>query len=307
MVHITAGMVKDLREKSGAGMMDCKKALIAVNADIEEAIDWLRKEGLSSAAKKAGRVASEGLVGVSIAGATGAILEINTETDFVSRNEQFQDFVETAVHMMAKESLDLDGLKAFPYGNGRTVFEELTHLMSVIGENMEMRRGETLTVENGVVAQYVHSAIKPGIGRIGVLVALSSAGNNSSQLEFLGKKIAMHVAAARPQAVDIEQMDSDIVERERSIFAAQARVSDKPEQVIGKMIEGRIRKFYEENALLEQAFIMDTDKKIKDIVDASALEVGAPITVDSFCFFSLGECAKRKEENFSETVSALTG
>lgn len=306
MADITAMMVRDLRTRTGAGMMDCKKALSEVDGDMEAAIDWLRKKGLSAAAKKAGRAAAEGLVGVHVIGTMGAALEVNTETDFVSRNEQFQGFVETSVHMMAKNKANLGTLKDMPYGDGRTVSEELTHLIAVIGENMEMRRGTIISVEKGVVAQYVHGAVKPGVGRICVLVGLSSDGD-VDKLDVLGKQIAMHIAAARPQAVDAAQMDKEIIARERAIFEEQARASGKAEDLIEKMVDGRIRKFYAENALLEQVFIMNTDKKVKDVIEDAAKDIGATITVTEFCLFVLGEGVEKKEDNFSEEVASLAG
>lgn len=261
MTEISASAVKELRERTGAGMMDCKKALLETAGDMEAAVDWLRAKGLAAAAKKAGRTAAEGLVGAVAQGTVGAVVEINAETDFVSRNEKFQDYVKTVTTLALKANSDIDAFKGMTYpGTDRNIAEELTNLISVIGENMEVRRVKTLEVQQGVVTSYIHSAITPGLGRIGVLVALESTGDKQ-KLEVLGKQIAMHAAAANPQACTVADLEASVIERERKIFAEQARESGKKEEFIEKMIEGRLRKFYEESVLSEQVYLIDDTKR----------------------------------------------
>lgn len=301
MAEITAGIVKELREKTGAGMMDCKKALTEVNGNLEEAIDWLRKKGLAAAAKKAGRVASEGLVGVFTQGTQAGIVEINAETDFVARNEKFQDFVA----QVAKISLDLKTVDELAKANlnGTSVQETLTNLIAVIGENMSLRRMQVLHVNQGVVAPYVHTAITPNLGRIGVLVALESAAP-ADKLTELGRKIAMHIAATSPQALNRENIDAQVVEREKAIFTEQARASGRPDDVIAKMIDGRIRKFYEEVVLMEQSYVMDPQLKVSQVIENASKEFGTPVVLAGFVRFALGEGIEKAETDFAAEVQA---
>ena len=304
MGQITAALVKDLREKTGAGMMDCKKALTETDGDLEGAVDWLRKKGLAAAAKKAGRVAAEGLIGVAAEGVDGAVVEVNAETDFVARNETFQDFVRQVTKLAQGGDGDVEALKAKPYpGGSNTVGEQLTHLIATIGENMNLRRAATLSVGEGAVASYTHNQTAPGLGKIGVIVALESGGD-AAQLAALGKQLAMHVAAASPLAVDRDGVDPSALERERDVLAEQARASGKPEEIIAKMVEGRLRKFYEEVCLLEQVFVIDGERKVKDVVEATAKELGAPIKVAGFERFQLGEGIERDTTDFAAEVAA---
>ncbi|MCP4923317.1 MAG: elongation factor Ts [bacterium] len=307
MSVISASLVKELRERSGAGMMDCKKALAEAGGDLESAVDWLRTQGLAAAAKKSGRAAAEGLVSVLVEGNTGALVEVNAETDFVGRNDQFQAYVREVTKLAVSVGGDVEALGGKDYpGTGRTACEELTHLISVIGENMSLRRSATVKIKEGVVTRYIHTATTDGMGRIGVLVGLESTGDKA-KLEALGRQIAMHVAAAKPQSLNREGLNADVVNREREIFAEQARSSGKPENIIEKMIEGRLRKFYEEAVLLDQTFIMDTDLKISQVVEAAAKDVGAPVTLSSFACFVLGDGVEKKEEDFAAEVAAVTG
>ena len=266
MAEITAALVKDLRERTGAGMMDCKKALTESGGDIEGAIDWLRKKGLSTAAKKSGRVAAEGLVGIASAAHKAAVVEVNAETDFVARNEVFQDFVRQVANVALLVGDDLEAIKAAPYpGTGRSFAEQLTHLISTIGENMHIRRAKVLEAPHGVVASYMHNALKPGLGKIGVLVAVAGA-SEIEALETLGHQVGMHVAASRPDALDIDAVDPAALHREKTVLAEQARASGKPEAIIEKMVEGRIRKYYEEVVLLEQVWVHDGENRVRVIV-----------------------------------------
>jgi len=289
---------------TGAGMMDCKKALVENNGDLEAAVDWLRKKGLAAAAKKAGRVAAEGLVGVAASGNAAAAVEINAETDFISRNEQFQKMVLQAAEAAASKDYTIESLAQAPFkGETATIGEEMTRLIAVIGENMNMRRVQRLSVQNGIVATYVHNATAPGLGRIGVLVALESTGD-TAKLQELGKKIAMHVAAASPQSLDVESLDASALERERAVLIEQAKASGRPDDVIQKMVEGRVRKFYEEVVLLEQAFVMDGKTKISDVVAQFAKEIGSPITLTGFVRYNLGEGIEKEETDFAAEVQA---
>ncbi|MCC7282099.1 MAG: elongation factor Ts [Acetobacteraceae bacterium] len=281
MAEITAALVKELRDKTGAGMMDSKKALVENAGDIEAAVDWLRKKGLAAAAKKSGRIAAEGLVGVYSEGNRAAIVEVNAETDFVARNETFQAFVAPVARLALEVGGDLETLKAAPFGNGRTVAEELTHLVATIGENMTLRRAAVLAVPKGVVATYVHNALKPGLGRIGVLAALE--GEPGETLLKLGREVGMHVAAARPAALDIASVDPAELLRERAVLADQARASGKPEAIIEKMVDGRVRKFYEEVVLLEQLWVHDGESRVQAVV----AKAGARLS--GFVRFQLGE------------------
>jgi elongation factor Ts len=289
MAEITAALVKELREKTGAGMMDCKKALQESTGDMEAAADWLRTKGLSAAAKKSGRTASEGVVGLMVEGDCGVAVEINSETDFVARNETFQEFVRNVTKVAVAVGGDLEKLQAADYpGSGRTVAEELTHNIATIGENMSLRRAAGLCTRSGAVVGYVHNRLADGLGKIGVLVALESEGDRE-QLNGLGRQIAMHVAAARPQWLTIQDVDPAALERERHVLSEQARESGKPEEIIAKMVEGRLRKFYEEAVLLEQIFVMDNETRIAKVLENAAKEVGAPVTLGGFVRFELGE------------------
>jgi len=303
MTTITAELVKTLREKTGAGMMDCKKALTETNGDMEQAIDWLRKKGLSAAAKKSGRVAAEGLVGVLSEGKVGAIVEINSETDFVARNDKFQEHLQQVLAIALKYKGTFDELLALPHGHGQSgnVLEATQNLIAVIGENINVRRMERLEVNSGVVASYIHNATMPGLGRIGVLVALESTAPTAT-LETLAKQIAMHIAATSPQSIDVDSLDPRLVDRERAIFSEQAEKSGKPADVIAKMVEGRLKKFYEESVLLEQAFIMDNTRRVKDVLK----DVGAPTTISGFVRFALGEGIEKKADDFAAEVASLS-
>jgi len=301
MAEITAALVKDLREKTGAGMMDCKRALSENGGDLETAIDWLRKKGLAAAAKKSGRVAAEGLVGVTSAPGRAAMVEVNAETDFVARNETFQAFVEAVAKIALEQGQDLDAIKAAPFpGTGRTVAEELTHLVATIGENMNIRRAVVLSVGQGVVATYVHSALRPGLGKIGVLAAIEGPGELAT-LEALGRQVGMHVAASRPEALDITGVDPAALEREKAVLSEQARASGKPEPIIEKMVEGRIRKYYEDVVLLEQVWVHDGESRVKAVVQK------AGVKLTGFARFQLGEGIEKQSGDFAAEVAAVAG
>ena len=304
MANITAALVKSLRDKTGAGMMDCKKALTETEGEIEEAVDWLRKKGLSMAAKKAGRVAAEGLVGVAVDGKSGAVVEVNAETDFVARNDEFQAFVRNVTELALTGGGSLDALSSADYpASDRNVADELTHQIATIGENMALRRSAALSVENGAVVPYVHGALGSGIGKIGVIVALESAGD-ASALEGLGKQLAMHIAAARPLFVSVADIDEGSLTREREVLSAQARESGRPEEIIEKMVEGRLRKYYEEVALLEQVFVIDNETKVAKVLGNAAKDVGGPVALKGFVRFALGEGIEKVEENLADEVAA---
>jgi len=304
MAEITAALVKELREKSGAGMMDCKKALTENNGDIEQAIDWLRKKGLSAAAKKSGRIAAEGLVAVASEGNKAAIVEVNAETDFVARNAQFQAYAGTVAKLALKSGGSLEALQAEKYpDSSRSVQEELTHLVATIGENMSLRRVKQMSVPQGVVASYVHNAVAPNAGKIGVLVALESTGD-AAKLTALGKQIAMHVAATNPQSLSTADLDPASIARERAVLEDQAKTSGRPPEVIAKMVEGRLRKFYEEVVLSEQTFVVDGETKVAKVVENAAKEIGAPIKLAGFVRFALGEGIEKKSEDFAAEVAA---
>jgi len=307
MAEITASLVKELREKTGAGMMDCKRALTETSGDLENAVDWLRKKGLAAAAKKAGRVASEGLVGVATSGTSGAVAEVNSETDFVARNDRFQDFVSQVAQVTLGTDGDIETVKQTAYpGTDRSVADEVTNLIATIGENMNLRRCAKLSVNQGVVASYIHNSLAPNLGKIGVLVALESAGDQA-KLQELGKQLAMHIAAARPEAVNIEDVDTSALERERSVLAEQARASGKPEEIIAKMVEGRLRKYYEEVVLLEQTYVIDGETKVRKVIENAAKEAGAPITVKGIVRFVLGEGIEKEQTDFAAEVAAQAG
>lgn len=307
MAEITATLVKDLREKTGAGMMDCKKALVETNGDMEAAVDWLRKKGLSAAAKKSGRVAAEGLVAVASSGNKAAMVEVNAETDFVGRNEAFQAFVLAVAKVALETGEDIEGLKTKPYpGTGRTVEAELTQLIATIGENMTLRRVTHLSVPQGCVATYMHNALATNIGKIGVMVALESSADASKVME-LGKQLAMHVAAARPEALSITDVDTKALDRERNVLADQARASGKPEEIIAKMVEGRLRKYYEEVVLLEQVYVVDGESRIRDVVEKAAKTLGAPVKLTGFSRYQLGEGIEKAEGDFAAEVAKMAG
>ncbi len=307
MAEITAAMVKELRETTSAGMLDCKKALMETNGDMEQAVDWLRKKGLASAAKKASRIAAEGLVSVAVEGNRGAVVEVNSETDFVAKNDIFQEYVEDAAKVALAANGEVCDMKTFACPKCNKSFEErLTDMIAKIGENMNLRRAKVLSVENGVIASYMHSALRPNLGRIGVLVALESAADKAKLAE-LGKHIAMHIAASNPLFLNIASVDSAAVDRERAIFAEQAKASGKPENIIEKMVEGRIRKYYEEVVLEEQTYIMDPDKKIKQVIADAAKELGTEVVLKDYVCFKLGEGLQKKEEDFAAEVAAQLG
>ncbi|MGQ0664336.1 MAG: translation elongation factor Ts [Pseudomonadota bacterium] len=305
MADITAALVKDLRAQTGAGMLDCKRALVETGGDMETAFDWLRKKGLAAAAKKAGRVAAEGLVGVHLAGQCGAMVEVNSETDFVARNDAFQEFVRAVGRAALEQGGDIEALLRAAYpGGGGTVADRLVELAAKIGENMTLRRSARLAVGEGVVASYVHNAAAPGLGKIGVLVALESTGD-TAQLRAFGKQLAMHVAAANPQALGVADIDPLALARERAILHERATASGKPAAVIDKMVEGRLRKYYEEVALLEQLYVIDGEARVQAAVERAAKEVGAPIRVAAFRRFAVGEGIWRKDSDCVADVAAM--
>jgi elongation factor Ts len=307
MAEITSALVKELRERTGAGMMDCKRALAQVEGDLEAASDWLRKKGLAAAAKKSSRVTSEGLIGMTLAGSAGALVEVNAETDFVARNENFQELVRRIAALAPAAKGDLEALKAARIeATGRTVADEITQAIAVIGENINLRRTAYLEVQSGVVAGYLHNQLAPGLGKLGVLVALAATGEPARHAE-LGKQLAMHVAATNPHAVTADLVDPAVVARERAIFADQARASGKPETIIEKMVEGRMRKFFEESVLLEQAFVVDPDKRVKAAVQAAAKEAGTPVEIVGFVRLALGEGVEKGADDFAADVAQLAG
>jgi len=305
MGNVTASMVKDLRDKTGAGMMDCKAALTETAGDMEAAIDWLRKKGLSKAAKKAGRVAAEGLIGAAVGGDAGALVEVNSETDFVARNDQFKEFVKDAARIALAEGCDTEKLLAQPMGDN-SVEQTLTAMIAKIGENMSVRRVMTLSVSPGVVSAYVHNASSPELGKIGVLVALKSTGDKA-KLAALGKQLAMHVAAAAPLALTPEHLSKEVADRERAIQADLARQSGKPENLIEKMVEGRMRKFYEDTVLLSQTFVIDGETKITKVIENASKELGAPVEIAGFVRFQVGEGIEKVSDDFADEVSKLAG
>src|SRR6476659_3541619 len=306
MADITAGSVKELRERTGAGMMDCKKALAETNGEMEAAIDWLRAKGLAAAAKKAGRTAAEGLVGVAIEGTRGAVVEVNSETDFVAKNEIFQDFVRNVAKLALEHGTDVEALGAAQYPDGGTVQEKLTDNIAKIGENQSLRRATVLEVGEGVVVSYVHNQVAPGLGKIGVLVALESAAP-AETLTQLGKQIAMHVAAAHPLALNAEDLDADLIERERSIAMEKAKESGKPQNIVEKMVEGGLAKFRKESALTSQLFVMDGKSPVADVVSSAAKEAGTGIELKGFVRFQLGEGIEKKVDDFAAEVAAASG
>jgi elongation factor Ts len=304
MTEVTAALVKELREKTGAGMMDCKRALGDSGGDIEAAVDWLRKKGLAAAANKAGRVAAEGLIGVATRGPVGTVVEVNSETDFVARNREFQSFVTDVCGLALDGDGDIEPLReaVFP-GSGRTVEAELTHLIATIGENLVLRRLQRLAVREGAVFSYVHNVLGPGLGKIGVIVALTSRAA-VDRLAGLGKQLAMHIAAASPLYLDIASIPQSALDRERGVLREQARASGKPEGIVEKMVDGRLRKFYEEVVLLEQIFVVDQQTRISTVVEEAGKLAGAPIRVTGFARFALGEGIDRHRPDFAAEVAA---
>jgi len=306
MAEITAGSVKELRERTGAGMMDCKKALAETNGEMEAAIDWLRAKGLSAAAKKAGRTAAEGLVGVAVDGNRGAVVEVNSETDFVAKNELFQDFVRNVAKLVLEHGTDVEALGAAEYPGGGSVQEKLTDNIAKIGENQSLRRAAIVEVGEGVVVPYVHNQVAPGLGKIGVLVALESAAP-AETLTQIGKQIAMHVAAAHPVALDADSLDPALIERERSIAMEKAKESGKPQNIVEKMVEGGLAKFRKENALLTQLFVMDNKTPVAEVVASAAKDAGTGIALKGFVRFQLGEGIEKKQDDFAAEVAAAAG
>ncbi|MCA3256229.1 MAG: elongation factor Ts [Alphaproteobacteria bacterium] len=303
MAEITASMVKDLRDQTGAGMMDCKKALTETGGDFEAAVDWLRTKGLASAAKKAGRVAAEGLVGVAVQGTKGAVVEVNSETDFVAKNDQFQGFVRAVTELALSNGSSVDALLDAGYPTGGSVRDVLTSNIATIGENQSVRRVEVVEVAQGVVASYVHNAAGEGLGKIGVLVALESAAP-ADQLAALGKQLAMHIAAANPLALDETGLDPAVVERERAIAREKAAASGKPAEIVEKMIEGGIRKFQQENTLLGQIFVIDGKTKIADVIAQAGKAAGSPVKLARYVRFQLGEGIEKAQTDFAAEVAA---
>ena len=307
MAEITAASVKELRERTGAGMMDCKKALAETNGEMEPAIDWLRAKGLSAAAKKAGRTAAEGLVGVAVEGQRGAVVEVNSETDFVAKNELFQDFVRNVAKLSLEQgSTDMEALASAQYPGGGTVSEALTENIAKIGENQSLRRAAMLEVGEGAIVPYVHNQVAPGLGKIGVLVALEGSAP-AETLTALGKQIAMHVAAAHPLALSAEDLDADLIERERGIAMEKAKESGKPQNIVEKMVEGGLAKFRKEHALLTQLFVMDNKTPVADVVASAAKDAGAPIKLAGFVRFQLGEGIEKQQSDFAAEVAAAAG
>jgi elongation factor Ts len=305
MAEITASAVKELREISGAGMMDCKAALKETNGDIQAAVDWLRKKGLSKAAKKAGRVAAEGLVGIAIDGKKGAVVEVNSETDFVARNDHFQGLVKLIAQTALHNGTDVEKLKAVKAGSS-TIEEAISSAIATIGENMTFRRAAELSVTEGVVAQYVHGAISDGLGKIGVLVALESKGN-ADELNRIGRMVAMHIAAANPLAVESKGIDAASIERERGILAEKARASGKPDNVIEKIVDSGLKSFYKEVSLVDQPFVHDPSKTVAQALKETEGKAGGPIAVKGFVRYALGEGIEKQEQDFAAEVAAAGG
>jgi elongation factor Ts len=306
MAEVTAATVKELRERTGAGMMDCKKALAENNGEMEAAIDWLRAKGLAAAARKAGRTAAEGLVGVAVSGNRGAVVEVNSETDFVAKNEIFQDFVRNVATLALQHGTDVEVLGAAQYPEGGTVAEKLTDNIAKIGENQSLRRAAVIEVGEGVVVPYVHNQVVPGLGKIGVLVALES-GARADTLTALGKQIAMHVAAANPLALNADELDPALVERERAIATEKAKESGKPQNIVEKMVEGGLAKFRKDSALLSQLFVMDNKTPVAEVVASAAKDAGTGIVLAGFVRFQLGEGIEKKVDDFAAEVAAAAG
>jgi elongation factor Ts len=303
---ISASLVKELRDKTGAGMMDCKTALSESKGDIEAAVDWLRKKGLSKAAKKAGRIAAEGLIGIDAKGKKGAVVEVNSETDFVARNEQFQDMVLKIASLAGKAEGDVEKLLAMTFpGKKITVDEYVKEMIATIGENMSVRRTATLKVGKGVVGSYMHNQAAPGLGKIGVLVALESAGKNTEELETLGRMIAMHIAATNPVALDLDGVPAETLEREKAILADKNK--GKPPQVLEKIIASGLKSYAKENCLLDQAYIHDPSKSVSQVLKEAEGKVGAPVKITGYVRYALGEGIEKKEDDFAAEVAAAAG
>jgi elongation factor Ts len=307
MSAISATMVKELRDKTGAGMMDCKNALTETKGDLEQAVDWLRKKGLAKAANKSGRVAADGLIGLATAGKSGALVEVNAETDFVARNDQFRAMVTTIAGLALKSGGDGEKIKAMAWpGGAGTVADHVAELIAKIGENMTFRRARSLSVGNGAVSTYMHNAAAPGLGKIGVLVALESTGNAEAVDQF-GRQLAMHIAAANPIAVNIKDIPAEVIERERGIYAEQANASGKPADIVAKMVEGRLKKeFYQQVALMEQVFVVDGKETVANAIKAAEKTAGAPILVKEFVRMALGEGIAKAQTDFAAEVAAMT-
>lgn len=305
MSEISASAIKDLRETTGAGMMDCKKALVETSGNVEAAVEWLRKKGLAAASKKSGRVAAQGLVAGVVSGTKGAVIELNSETDFVARNDTFQALAASvAAQALVEGSGDVEKIKASKLANGQTVAESIAEHVGVIGENMQLRRASVLSVSQGVVAAYIHNSVVPGMGKIGVLVALESTGD-ASKLEPIAKQIAMHVAAARPESLVREELSPALIEKERSIAWEQSKTSGKPDNIVEKMVEGRMQKFYGEVVLLEQLFVVDGKSRVKEVIAEAAKTAGAPVTLKGFIRLELGEGIEKEETDFAAEVAAV--
>ena len=306
-MNLSASMVKELREKSGAGMMDCKKALVESNGNMEDAIDWLRKQGLSAVAKKSNRVAAEGLIGISISEVKGAIVEINSETDFVARNELFQNFVKNCSNLVLSNKSDINVLKKLPFPDSdRTVDQELNNNIATIGENMNIRRVEYLEVSEGVVASYIHNKIAEDLGKLGVLVAIESQAKKSQLLD-VGKQIAMHIAATSPKALNIDDLDNDLVKREKEVLIDQAMSTGKPKEIAEKMVQGRLQKFFQEVVLNEQVSVIDGETKIKDVIKKLSDDLGTEVKIKDFKILKLGEGIEVAENDFAAEVAATAG
>lgn len=306
MAEITAALVKELREKTGAGMMDCKGALNETNGDLEAAIDWLRKKGLAKAAKKSGRVAAEGLVAAAVKGTSGVVVEVNSETDFVARNDQFQGIVRTIAGIALNGASEIEALKNAAYPGGGTVAETITNAVATVGENMSLRRVAGLSVSEGVVASYIHNQVVDGLGKIAVIVALESKGD-AAQLAALGRQVAMHVAATNPAALDAASMDPAIVAREKGVLAEKAAASGKPANVVEKIVESGIKTFYKEVCLVDQPFIHDNAKTVLQAVNEAAKTAGAPITLKGYVRFALGEGIEKEVSDFADEVKKAGG
>lgn len=305
MAEITAALVKELREKTGAGMLDCKKALAENDGNIEAAVDFLRKKGLSKAEKKAGRTAAEGLVSVATADNTAVVVEVNAETDFVARNEQFQTFVGNVTDIALSNNLDSAEALLDADMSGKSVKDTLTEMVATVGENMNVRRVAKLSVNNGVVAAYMHGSIVPNKGSIGVLVALESEAADKAALNDLGRKIAMHIAATNPAALNIEAMDQEMVAREKAIHEDKAKASGKPENIIEKIVEGSMRKYFDQVVLLEQTFVIDGENKISQVLENASKDLGAKVELASFARFEIGEGIEKEEEDFAAEVNKV--
>ena len=308
MTTITAGMVKDLRDRTGAGMMDCKQALTENNGDMEQAIEWLRKKGITKAAKKSDRVAAQGLIGIVSDGKSGAVVEVNSETDFVARNDQFQDMVRKITSLAPKANGDLSALLAATYpGTSSTVESHIKDAVATIGENMGVRRTAALSIASGVVADYMHNKAADGLGKIGVLVALESTGDKAKLMEF-GKQLAMHVAAASPLALTPEQLDKSVIDKERAIYTEQALATGKPADIVNKMVEGRLQKeYFGQVALTNQVYVLDGKATVADVVKATERTIGAPIKIAGFVRYALGEGIEKKQEDFAAEVAKAAG